>query len=187
MKLLHHLKSYFSFRFASEGTESCSPAPQSLLKCLTLQLSDFNVFALSVSEPLVSVTTSATLSEPPPTFVLWCLLTCDAFRISLSCPSCIKACWNMRRMCWTSCSTMYSFPKSLLQKKNPKKPLHQHLLWLESLQHSPSTGHMLRAGTWVKAQWGFVRFSKENSSLQCGCTDTSRAHFPACSAGTHKV
>lgn len=57
-----------------------SPALQSLLKFATLQLTDFHVFAHSLSEFLVNVTISATLSEPPPTFFLWCLLTCDAFR-----------------------------------------------------------------------------------------------------------
>lgn len=57
-----------------------SPASQNLLKFATLQLTDFNVFAPSLPEPLINVTISATFSEPPPTFVLWCLLTYDAFR-----------------------------------------------------------------------------------------------------------
>lgn len=56
-------------------------ASQSLVKFATLQLTDFltdflpdfHDFALSSSEPQVNVTISATLSEPPPTLVLWCL------------------------------------------------------------------------------------------------------------------
>lgn len=52
--------------------------------------------------------------------------------ISLSCPSCIKACWNTR--CAGHHALLYSFPKFLLPKQ---KSLYQHPLWLESLQHSP--------------------------------------------------
>lgn len=46
-----------------------SPTSQRLLKFAIPQLADFNDFALSLSEPLINVTTSATLSEPPSAFV----------------------------------------------------------------------------------------------------------------------
>lgn len=161
-----------------------SPASQSLLKFATLQLTDFNGFALSLPEPLINVTISAPISEPPPTFVQWCLLTCDAFRDLSHLPFLHQSCWNMRRMCWTSCPAVHSFPNCLLQK-NPKIPSPAPFV-VGSLQHSPSTGHRLRAGTSEKAQGGFARFSKEN--LHCSVTtDTGSAHFAACSAGTHKL
>lgn len=114
-----------------------SPASQSLLKFATLQftgfLTDFHDFALSPSEPQVNVTISATLSEPPPTPVLWCLLTWDAFRDLSQLPFLHQSLLEYEKdvldimPCCTPSPSFYC----------KKKSLYQHPLWLESLQLSP--------------------------------------------------
>lgn len=126
-----------------------SPASQSLLKFAILQLTDFNGYALSLPEPLINVTISAPISEPPPTFVQWCLLTCDAFRDLSHLPFLHQSCWNMRRMCWTSCPAVL-LPQLSIAKK-PKNPFTSTLCgWISAAltQHrAQAEGRYFRKGT----------------------------------------
>lgn len=107
-------------------------ASQSLLKFATLQLTDFNVFALFLPEPLINATISATSHLCPvvPPY-------CDAFRDPSHLPFCLleyeKDVLDIMPCCTPS-------------PKRKQKSLHQPFV-VGSLQHSPSTGHRLRAGT----------------------------------------
>lgn len=160
-----------------------SPAPQSLLKFASLQLADFNIFALSLSEPLINVTISATLSEPPPTFVLWCLPTCDAFRDLSQLPFLHQSLLEFEKhvLDIIPCST--PSPSVYCKKKKKKSPAPFVVGISTALtQHrAHDRGRYLSEGTaWVCNVF--------QGKLHCSvCTDTSSAHFTACSAGTQKL